>query len=227
MSATNCDLCDELSGRAGSKFDRIYGHDPKSRILFRSEQFVVIPSLGQVLEGYLLIIPTTHLAALGDMSDGPLNEFTELCSSVRGMFEAEYGSCIFFEHGTRCEGVGGCGVYHAHLHAVPFPEALEPLEFLVSEFPHSEFADLREVREESKGLTSYLFYQNSRGRSYLFRTGVLPSQYMRKLLAERLGSKDWDWRTAGREERLLATLTRLSGRFHALAVNEVTNAAGR
>src|SRR6266705_3229591 len=124
MSATGCDLCDELSGGAASRFEGIYAHAPRSRILFRSERFVVIPSLGQIVGGYLLIVPTSHLMALGDISDASLGEFTVLSRSVRAILEAEYESCVFFEHGARCAAAGGCGVYHAHLHAVPFPAAL-------------------------------------------------------------------------------------------------------
>jgi hypothetical protein len=62
-------------------------------------------------------------------------------------------------------------------------------------------------------MSSYLFYQDSKARVYLFNSGPLPSQYMRKLLADALNEKDWNWREAGREEHLLATLQRLSSHF--------------
>jgi diadenosine tetraphosphate (Ap4A) HIT family hydrolase len=227
MLAPNCDFCNEFSGATENAFSRIYGQGPKSRVLFSDQGLVVIPSLGQIVEGHLLVVPTGHLTALGDLPEAHVEEFETLCGQVRAVLEREYGSCIFFEHGTRSVSAGGCGVYHAHLHAVPLPAALEPLEFLTSQFLSNELVDLSEIGEMTGGSASYLFYQDSRVRSYVFRTDALPSQYMRKLLAERLGSKDWDWRTAGRERQLLATLARLSGRFHDLAVHEVTNGADR
>ncbi len=149
MTTNHCDLCNELSGGTENAFDRIYARNPKSRILFQSGEFVVIPSLGQIVEGHLLIVPNRHFAALGDMSDAFVGELGILCRNVRSILKAEYGSCIFFEHGTRCVDAGGCGVYHAHLHAVPFPAALEPLELLTLEFRYRELKDLSGIGEES------------------------------------------------------------------------------
>ncbi|PYU33171.1 MAG: hypothetical protein DMG28_09070 [Acidobacteria bacterium] len=214
MSDRYCDLCDEFSGGTRNTFSRIYAHDSKRRILLRSEEFVVIPSLGQIVEGYLLVVPTTHRTALGDIPDESLEELRRLCGRVRAVLECEYGSCIFFEHGTRLADVGGCGVYHAHLHAFPFPSFLgDPVNSLRSKFPYRELGDLSEIKRQTEGLAAYLFYQNSHAESYVFETGVLPSQYVRKLLAEALNKDDWDWRTVGREEQLLATISRLSNYF--------------
>jgi diadenosine tetraphosphate (Ap4A) HIT family hydrolase len=213
MCAAYCDLCNEFSLRGESTFGAIYAEPSISRIIYRSSEFVVIPSLGQILEGHVLMLPQRHFTALGDMSDVSLSECRALSRRVRATLEAEYGSCIFFEHGTRCVGAGGCGVTHAHLHGVPLPQTLDPVEFLTSSFPSDELRDLTDIREKGAGLTSYLFYEDSQERSYLLQSGALPSQYMRKLLAQRLGSRDWDWRNVGREGRLLATIEKLAGKL--------------
>jgi diadenosine tetraphosphate (Ap4A) HIT family hydrolase len=205
-----CDFCNELSGSSENSFGRIYGEHIESRILSRSSQFAVIPSLGQVVEGYLLILPINHFRALGDLPGPLLQEFVAICERVGNILKDQYGPHILFEHGTRSEGVGGCGIYHAHLHAVPLAEVADPIDTLKVRFPYAELTHLNEISKRSAGLSSYLFYQDSRARLYLFDTGPLPSQYMRKLLADALGNQDWDWRTAGREERLLATVQRLS-----------------
>jgi len=80
-------------------------------------------------------------------------------------------------------------------------------------FPYTELAHLNEISKQSADLASYLFYQDSNARLYLFDTGPLPSQYMRRVLADALGKQHWNWRDAGREERLLATIRRLSRQF--------------
>jgi diadenosine tetraphosphate (Ap4A) HIT family hydrolase len=209
-----CDFCNELSGNSENSFDRIYGGHRESRILSRSSQFAVIPSLGQIVEGYLLVLPINHFRALGDLPGPFLQEFAAICERVEKTLKDQYGPYILFEHGTRSEGVGGCGIYHAHLHATPLAGVPDPVDVLKMRFPYTELTDLNEIRERSTGLSSYLFCQDSHARLYLFDTGPLPSQYMRKLLADALGNQDWDWRTAGTEERLLATMLRLSGQLN-------------
>src|SRR5438105_13826524 len=67
MSNDCCDFCDEFSAGRENSFVRIYGPDLESRILFRSTDFAVVPSLGQIVEGYLLIVPTTHFTAMADL----------------------------------------------------------------------------------------------------------------------------------------------------------------
>ncbi|HTU33069.1 MAG TPA: hypothetical protein VMF66_04635 [Candidatus Acidoferrum sp.] len=128
----------------------------------------------------------------------------------------EYGRFIVFEHGTRFEGVGGCGIYHAHLHVVPIGAIPDPVTILKSKFPFQEFDSLEELGPRSRDLPTYLFYRDLEGRLYLFDTGPLPSQYMRKILADALHEENWDWRTARREDRLLATTERLSPHFAAM-----------
>jgi diadenosine tetraphosphate (Ap4A) HIT family hydrolase len=213
MDTEHCDFCNEFSGKRENAFDRIYAGQPRSRILYRSDSFVVIPSMGQIVEGYLLVVPVRHWTALGDIPSLFVEELTSICERIRTALRQEYGSCIFFEHGTRSKIAGGCGIYHSHLHAVPCPEVLEPTISLISRFPSVEFENLQDVKKLTEGLTSYLFYQNSQGKSRILYPDRLTSQYMRRLLGELLGNLQWDWRIAGREERLLATLNRLSNYF--------------
>jgi diadenosine tetraphosphate (Ap4A) HIT family hydrolase len=213
MPFASCDFCHEFSGSTENAFDRIYSGSPESRILFRSNQFAVIPSVGQLVEGYLLVLPINHFKALGDMPGPLLQEFAAICETVGNILKDQYGPYVLFEHGTRSEGAGGCGIYHAHLHAVSLAEVPDPVNTLKSRFAYVELSRLDEISKRSTGLSSYLFYQDSHARAYLFDTGPLPSQYMRKLLADAQGNRDWDWRIAGREERLLSTIRRLSGQF--------------
>jgi len=208
-----CDFCNEFSGNPENAFHRIYAGSPQSRVLLRSKQFDVIPSLGQILEGYLLVLPVTHFRALGDLPDLFLEEFAAICELVGKTLNDQYGPHILFEHGTRSENVGGCGIYHAHLHAAPLASAPDPIEMLKLRFPYTELAHLKDISKQGADLPSYLFYQDSNARPYLFNTGPVASQYMRKVLADALGQQDWNWREAGREERLLATIRRLSGQF--------------
>src|SRR6266478_4778425 len=181
-TSTQCDFCNEPSGGRENSFGRLYGTHPESRVLFRSDNFAVIPSLGQIVEGYLLVLPIEHFKAVGDLSDHYLDEFVVVSREVGKILRDQYGPYIFFEHGTRSEGVGGCGISHAHLHAVPLPPSLDPVDTLKAKFPYKPMRDLTEIREQSEGMSAYIFYQDSNSRTYLFDTGNLASQYMRRTL---------------------------------------------
>jgi diadenosine tetraphosphate (Ap4A) HIT family hydrolase len=216
-NSIQCDFCNEFSGISENSFARIYGAHPETRTLYRSSEFAVLPSLGQIVEGYLLILPIKHFKALGDLPSHLLEELDAICERIGRILNDHYGPCVLFEHGTRSEGMGGCGIYHAHLHATPLAGISDPVGALKRSFPCIELSHLGEINERSANLSSYLFYQDSSARPYLFDTGPLPSQYMRKVLAYALGEKDWNWRKAGREERLLSVIQRLSVSFESSA----------
>jgi diadenosine tetraphosphate (Ap4A) HIT family hydrolase len=213
MQIGNCEFCSELTGSADNAFAEIYNGNPERRFLFRSRQFAVVPSLGQIVEGYLLVLPIEHFRTIGDMPDDLLTEFGGVCRRAGQILKNQYGQYVLFEHGARADGAGGCGIYHAHVHATPLAGLSDPVDVLKGRFPYTVLRNLNEIREESVGLPSYLLYQDSGAGLYLFDTGPLPSQYMRKLLADAIGGQEWNWRNAGREDRLLATIERLAPRF--------------
>src|SRR6267143_1389366 len=175
MLMTGCDFCNELQGKSDNSFRRIYRDEPASRMLYRSNNFAVVPSLGQIVESYLLVLPIKHFKAVGDLPRHYLDEFVAVCQCVGEVLNNESGPNILFEHGTRSEGVGGCGIYHAHLHAVPLGKVSDPVDALKSRFPYAELTHLSEISKQSAGLPSYLFYQDSHARLFLFDTGPLPS----------------------------------------------------
>lgn len=212
MFIGHCDFCDEFSNGKENAFARIYEHDLSSRVLFRSENFSVIPSLGQIVEGYLLVVPIRHYTALADMPTQLVAELSELCAQVRIGLAKAYGPCLFFEHGVRGKGAGGCGIEHAHLHAVPFTPSNEPIEKLKERHSFKLIDCVTEINQEVPS-SSYLYYEDLSGRRYIFDTNFLPSQYARQLLAESIGIDLWDWRKYGREQSLISSLARLSESF--------------
>ena len=74
-------------------------------------------------------------------------------------------------------------------------------------------ADINNVLPKN---SSYLFFEDSPGERYVFPTPSIPSQYMRKVVAESIGKACWDWRQSGYEPELVATTQHLSA---ALAEN--------
>jgi diadenosine tetraphosphate (Ap4A) HIT family hydrolase len=211
MFSNSCDFCNEFSDGNDNAFARIYAQQPKSRIVFRSENFAVVPSLGQIVEGHMLIVPVRHYTALADMPAQIVGEVSELCVRVRSALAQSYGPTVFFEHGVRGTQAGGCGVDHAHLHAVPFTCSTEPIDELMRSHCLNLVGGIAELQKEVVPNSSYLYYEQTNGRAWACEIDFVPSQYLRKMVAESLGIESWDWRVSGREQALLSSITRLSG----------------
>lgn len=208
-----CDFCNEFSGGLENSFTARYHSELRSRIVVRTQNFNVLPSLGQIVEGYLLIVPVQHYTALADLPTQLVPELSRLCGRVRRALSSTYGPCLLFEHGVRAGQSGGCGIDHAHLHAVPFACAREPIEELKHRHSFKFIGGISEINDEVPPSSSYLYYENLSGQPCVFDVDFMPSQYVRKLLAESMGIDLWDWREYGSEQALVSSLVRLSDAF--------------
>ena len=111
----NCCMCSILEG------NRRYGD--ADRILWESDNFFAIASIGGFIKGWTLIVPKAHQLNLRECY--ATAEFQTFVRDVSQKVNSVFGSTIFFEHGAREEGsIIGCGVDHAHLHIVPSEDSL-------------------------------------------------------------------------------------------------------
>jgi diadenosine tetraphosphate (Ap4A) HIT family hydrolase len=203
MHDVHCEFCDEFSGGGRNAFAARYGHELSSRTLLETDHVRVLPTLGHFVKGYLLLVPKLHYCALADMPTEAIHAVQDLQMWLVQHLQPLYGPYIFFEHGARTVTSGGCGIYHAHLHALPL-KVEGVLTTLQDRFPHRPIASVLDLRTAEQN-NSYLYYEESAGHSWLFFPKVLPSQYLRRLVAESAGISQWDWRRSGREDALIAT----------------------
>jgi len=213
---SECDFCDEFSSGQQNAYARVYGPHAATRVLVDGP-FRLLPTLGQVAEGHLLIIPAKHLCSLADLADEQTQQLERLCRQVKSVLRRAYGACVFFEHGIRSAGSGGCGIDHAHMHAVPVT-ADGVLNILTEQFNGRTIGSLGDIKRNLRHDSSYLFFEHISGQRYVFPVENLPSQYMRKLLADSVGKADWDWKKCGPEPELISTLQWLPRLFSAPAI---------
>src|SRR5690349_3777774 len=118
MTLSPCAFCLEF-GPGGSVL-------AQRRPTWEFGDFVVAPTIGPLAPGHLLLLPRQHVPAIGMVSQAATRELPSLIELITSTLEARFGPTISFEHGTSGkEGVGGCGVDHAHMHFVPVSEALK------------------------------------------------------------------------------------------------------
>jgi len=192
-----CEFCQELRGFESSRFGTIYGSSTRSRVLMRTEDFVVMPTIGQLFKGSLLIVLVNHYETIAEIPASKLfalfHLLERLIARVRSL-----GLPVAFEHGARsCTG-GGCGIYHAHIHVVPLPS-----EFLCSQILPRTAHKAAGFEEAYAGLAAseqYLIFRDTYGKIEMIEEGegpseIFSSQYCRRVLSEYFGLESpWDWR---------------------------------
>lgn len=167
----------------------------KERILYETDNFYVLVSLGPIVEGYLLIVTKAHIGACLNIPKELLPEFILLKEKVSKILINVYGSCIFYEHGkigsslTLNNSSKHC--YHAHLHCIPVNVDLNSI--IEKELSFQAFTSFDDAYLNMNNVKKYLYVENHRINIYQSDKS-LRKQYLRFKLAEALGkSEEWDW----------------------------------
>jgi ATP adenylyltransferase len=202
-----CRFCDYLqTGSPG---------DDRWSVIYETEKLVAVPSIGALIDGWLLVVPKVHALSFGALR---IDEIRTLVADVRRVadgWQRIFGPLLWFEHGPavdRC--APGCGIDHAHLHLVPASD-LDLLTGAKRMFPSLEFREVSGL-EAARGLfrqrQSYLFLQTVTGGCWLASSADIPSQAFRRVIAAEQGrSAEFDWASFPRLDRVRATLRRSSG----------------
>lgn len=198
-----CSICSELTG-GPAPYSRRYGH--RARDYWRGSQFVVLPTLAPLSVGHILVLPIKHLTSFAELAAaGQLarSVLTEVLAKV----EHRFGPCVCFEHGTlRPSADGGCSVSHAHVHVVPVSSTPVFPDFAA--FKRAE--TWKKVVILAAGRQGYIYLRWVDGETFCAPVDDLPSQTMRRWLAQELGVQRWDWRSSGADELLHPTIGWLS-----------------
>lgn len=184
-----CEICEEIKT---SQFILAEKSGIDNRIIFETSSFVIVPGLGPIVEGYLLIFTKEHHYSISSLSDKQLIELEEVKKVVSDKLFKKYGKVLFFEHGMSCETkrAGAC-IDHCHLHAIPIEKPILPvLNNQLNFFPIEDFKHLKELTQNEP----YLFLEENE-KKYVCQSPVkLPSQFIRRVIAKELGKEEyWDW----------------------------------
>lgn len=206
---TNCIFCDEIHAGPNANFASRYP-ELESRILWSDGTLFAMPCIGQLQPGHFMIIPIDHHSTFRDASTalGPLDECIATgIEHVRSALGLNGSVLLVFEHGARDPRDGGCGIYHAHLHVVPVARNFDIPALFGLAMPHA--ASCFETLFETIGQSASYAVGGIWGEGYRYQplTTPLPSQYMRRRLAEALGRDQWDWRKSWREPAILAAVS--------------------
>lgn len=170
--------------------------------VYRSKNFVVMPTVGEFIKGYLLIIPIQHVMSMAELSENLQFEFFTVLNDVTEILKLTYPieNVLVWENGTGNGGIGKAknSIVHSHVHIAPSNLTAEKIHQL-SGFPLTKIY-YNEL--SSYGNNSYLLVKdNNMNNAWWYINDnpnlYIPRQYVRQLLAEEyeLSGDSWNWRT--------------------------------
>lgn len=221
------DIGDHKSNSSGStdgptKKDCAYcqyldGHVQKNeRTIYRSENFFVIPTLGQFITGYLLIIPYQHIMSNGELSREHLEEFQIVLSDIEYILKLAYPDAkgiLVWENGSGTSGKGKAkdSLVHSHVHVAPSSLTADKIREMAGfHFDELGIMDLPKFKDHS-----YLLMRCPDKEKWLISNDpkvYIPRQYVRQLIAEEynIPGDAWNWRTHPFEDKMHETIRDIS-----------------
>ena len=194
MEDEKCVFCREVKGDRETNFARIYP-ELKTRFIMSSVHFHIMPCIGQLSETHCLLIPKVHYCNFRSIHPEFIPEIQELISQFNEVLaNPKDDDLLIFEHGAIGPSDGGCGIYHAHLHIMGVPKSFDP-NCLHSFRSNRKFEAIDESLLTTIPRSKPYLLVGSRDKGFKVDlcTEKIPSQYLRKQFATKLGIREWDW----------------------------------
>ena len=182
--------------------DKIY-----NTILDETDNFVVVPTLGSLVEGYILIVSKRHIYNMGELTEKEQDEYINLLNKYRELFNKIYGKYpIVFEHGTskNDSNLTSSSVIHAHTHIVNHSFIDE--KKVMSDLNLEEINKINDISSDK----NYIFYMSLNGKKYITYNFESTSQLMRIIIAKDLGYIDkFNWKCEAFIDNIEKTIEKL------------------
>ena len=163
--------------------------------VYETSSFVALPTLGALVQGWLLVVPRRRIPNLAALGDGERAELEAILPEIFSLLRIFGGDVYCFEHGGSVGSQISCGVDQAHLHVVP-------LEFDLFEVATNESDVTWHMQSNPKvswqhivNGTEYLMIRACDRRTAFGSPKSETSQWFRRLIARELGNGDrWNYR---------------------------------
>jgi inosine/xanthosine triphosphate pyrophosphatase family protein/diadenosine tetraphosphate (Ap4A) HIT family hydrolase len=208
-----CPFCIELEGTGLNIFSEMIRDRLPSRLLYQDDDFVVMPPIGEFMEGGLLLLSREHLLSFAHLPREKFARLEQLLAVIRRELAARYGvRPLVFEHGPapdRTKGV--CCVDHAHFNIFPAPVLVYPH---LAQRMNAGVKSLEEMTQLRRAEFGYLFVQENDGAMRAYDGHLVPTQLVRRIITTQLGlPQRWHWKDYPGYDELLATYKALQGRI--------------
>ena len=180
-------------------------------ILDETKYFYITPSLGSLIEGYILITTKRHVNSMSELTVDEMEEYKILIKKYREILKKIYKKYpIIFEHGTPDlkDSIRASSVIHAHTHVVN--HNYENENALIENLKFKRINKL----ENKFSNKNYIFYISPQNDIYITNEFESVSQFMRIEIAKDLNLVDkYDWRKNDFHENIILTINKINNYF--------------
>ncbi|MCK9401404.1 MAG: HIT domain-containing protein [Bacteroidales bacterium] len=167
-------------------------------LLYETEHFTVIPSLGSFIEGWVLIVPKEEILNFSQLTKEKHFELDQLINTIKSIQDSVYGNTVIFEHGpsAKCSKTG-CGVDYAHLHLVPCEyNLIDGFQYYFTpNLKWHEIQNIAEIANFNVNKLDYLYYRTQDNKHFVAIREEFPSQIFRQIIAHYKGlPSKYDWK---------------------------------
>lgn len=172
------------------------------RVVYRGKYIYVAVDISPLCIGHVLIITNEHYFNFYE-TDKKVKEETSFVKEKLKELEKRlyHKDILFFEHGSIKSGEAGSSVDHAHLHVVPCNADIKAE--LDKELGETINCDI--LKEDFSNTSSYIYLEDS-NHKVIYSVDKLPSQYLRKIVGEKIGNSKYDWHVNSTTEDSLKRL---------------------
>jgi len=192
---TNCLLC-KIRDRRNEK---------PEHILFETEHFYVVPGAGALIDGYIMLVPKTHVLSFAALPEEQREEFFLVLYAIKSIVSAIYKKpVIAFENGTGRFGGGKheTSILHAHFHFMPID--LNILKAVQKVGVHPTYIEENELFKY--GTYPYRLIIDQRNNWFIASDAddYYPRQLVRQVVADHIGLEEgaYNWRSHPDREKM-------------------------
>ena len=209
--SNDCPFCKETR----FKNNRLINLPSDESILFENDKLFVQVDISPVCRGHILIITNEHYLNFFETSKDIKDDVIKLKESIKRVYREVYNSdVLFFEHGSAKSGEAGSSIDHAHLHAIPYTFNLDDELRLFDVFFKCDILDDYRFKNEF----SYIYLELNDDDKRVYKVEKLPSQFMRKVVSNKLNIDDYLWQdkciTANSKALFNQTISDLRGKIN-------------
>jgi ATP adenylyltransferase len=192
----------------------------ENTILFEDEDFLIVPTIGSFIEGWLLIITKKHYLCAGQIPKDIRYKLSNLIIKCSHIVNKHYGNCLIFEHGPATENEEiGCSIDHCHIHILPSNVNIlkNSKEIFNTKWKNSTFVEDTEKYYKNNNSYIYINNINIKNGEKICLGDKTPKQFIRKTLALALGDAGiYDYLIFPEINNIQSTILKLKNDFKLL-----------
>lgn len=201
---TNCPFC---TNNRFQKFNLLNLNT--ADILFETKNIWVQVDIAPLCVGHILIITTAHYLNFFETPIYIKQEVLKLKEKIKEVYQQVYHSdVLFFEHGSANPECAGASIDHANIHCIPYQYDISAsLNELLGKPLNCDILSFSNFHNEY----SYIYLESRQNGKLLYKVNKLPSQFLRKILSQKLGNNKYLWqdiiKTNINQKRQIKTLS--------------------